>query len=53
MGQSVLVNLPANSVTIADVGGYLDADTDSTGVTFSVFARQNEGVATVWASSIL
>ena len=27
MGQSVLVNLPASSVTIADVGGYLDATT--------------------------
>ena len=27
MGQSVLVNLPANSVTIADVGGYHDATT--------------------------
>ena len=27
MGQSVLVNLPANSVTIADVGGHLDATT--------------------------
>ena len=27
-------------------------DTDSTGVTFSVFARQNEGVAAVWASFI-
>ena len=27
-------------------------DTDSTGVTFSAFARQNEGVATVWASFI-
>ena len=27
-------------------------DTDSTGVTFSAFARQNEGVAAVWASFI-
>ena len=27
MGQSVLVNLPASSVTIADVGGYLSANT--------------------------
>ena len=27
MGQSVLVNLPANSVTIADAGGYLSANT--------------------------
>ena len=27
MGQSVLVNLPANSVTIADAGGYLNATT--------------------------
>ena len=27
MGQTVLVNLPASSVTIADVGGYLSANT--------------------------
>ena len=27
MGQSVLVNLPASSVTIADAGGYLSANT--------------------------
>ena len=27
MGQSVLVTLPANSVTIADAGGYLSANT--------------------------
>lgn len=27
MGQSVLVNFPANRVTIADAGGYLSADT--------------------------
>ena len=27
MGQSVLINLPASSVTIADAGGYLSATT--------------------------
>ena len=27
MGQTVLVNLPASSVTIADAGGYLSANT--------------------------